>query len=108
VLPDLSVAAAYWIDDRTIAYPAGRLPSGVDPSWLRFQLHWGTLAVDATSLGGSFAGLSQVPGGPTGYVALRLDRRTAARIAEIKAGPQVAVGVYDDAQRLIDATSVQP
>ena len=106
--PDLSVAAAYWIDDRTVAYPTDRLPLGVDASWLRFQLHWGTLAVDATSLGGSFATLGQVPGGPTGYVALRLDRRTAARIVEIKAGPQVAVGVYDDAQRLIDATSVQP
>jgi hypothetical protein len=52
--------------------------------------------------------LSQVPGGPDGYIALRLDRRTASRLVEIKAGPQVAVGVYDDAQRLIDATSVQP
>jgi hypothetical protein len=106
--PDLSIADAIWIDDRTIGYPTNRLPSGVDPAWLRFQLHWGALAVDATGLGGSFATLSQVAGGPAGYVALRLDRRTAARIVEIKAGPQVAVGVYDDAQRLIDATSVQP
>jgi glycosidase len=106
--PDLSIAAAFWIDDKTIAYPTNRLPSGVDSASLRYQLHWGTLAVDATSLGGASAVLSQVPGGPDGYIALRLDRRTAARLVEIKAGPQVAVGVYDDAQRLIDATSVQP
>ena len=106
--PDLSVAAAYWIDDETIAYPAGRLPAGVDPAWLRFRLHWGTLAVDATSLGGTSAMVTVVPGGPEGYLALRLDRNTARRIDEIRAGPQVAVGVYDDAQRLIDATSVQP
>jgi YD repeat-containing protein len=51
--PDLSVAAAYWIDNRTIAYPADRLPAGVDPAWLRFRLHWGALAVDATGLGGT-------------------------------------------------------
>ena len=44
--PDLSVAAAYWIDPRTIAYPINRLGLGVDPAWLRFRLHWGSLAVE--------------------------------------------------------------
>jgi len=106
--PDLSVAAAYWIDSRTIAYPLNRLPAGVDPAWLRFRLHWGTLAVDATSLGGQYALLRAVPGGPDGYVALRLDRRTARHRGEILAAPMAAIGVYDDADRLLDATSVKP
>jgi hypothetical protein len=104
--PDLSTAAAYWLDARTIAYPRNRLPGDVDPVWLRYRLHWGSLAVDATSLGGMSAAVSLVPGGPDGYLALRLDRRTADRLQQVKAGPMVAIGVYDDAQRLIDATGV--
>jgi glycosidase len=105
--PDLSVAAAYWLDPQTIAYPVNRLPSGVDPAWLRFRLHWGSLAVDATGLGGSFATVSVVPGGPDGYLALRLDDQTLKQRDQILAGPMVAIGVYDDADQLIDATSVQ-
>ena len=80
----------------------------MDPAWLRFRLHWGTLAVDATGLGGDYALLQAVPGGPDGYLALRLDRRTARHRSEILAAPMTAVGVYDDADRLIDATSVKP
>jgi hypothetical protein len=49
-----------------------------------------------------------VPGGPAGYLALRLDPKTASQVAKIKQGPMVAIGVYDDAQRLLDATSVRP
>jgi glycosidase len=105
--PDLSVAAAYWIDGQTIAYPVNRLPSGVDPAWLRFRLHWGSLAVDATGLGGDFATVSLVPGGPPGYLALRLDKKTIGARDDILAAPMVAIGVYDDADQLIDATSVQ-
>jgi hypothetical protein len=105
--PDLSVAAAYWIDPQTIAYPMDRLPSGVDPAWLRYRLHWGSLAVDATGLGGSFASVALVPGGPPGYLALRLDKKTANARDAILASPMVAIGVYDDADQLIDATSVQ-
>jgi hypothetical protein len=105
--PDLSVAAAYWLDSRTIAYPINRLPSGVDPAWLRFRLHWGQLTVDATGLGGRFASLALVPGGPDGYVALRLNRQTADDRDAILAAPMVAIGVYDDADQLIDATRVQ-
>ncbi|MDT4962575.1 MAG: hypothetical protein QOF87_2222 [Pseudonocardiales bacterium] len=104
--PDLSVAAAHWINRSTIAYPVNRLPAGVDPAWLRFRLHWGTLAVDATGLGGNFATATLVPGGPPGYLALRLDNRTAPSKDVIVRGPMVAIGVYDDADRLIDATSV--
>jgi glycosidase len=104
--PDLSVAAASWIDDRTIAYPVNRLPAGTDPAWLRFRLHWGSLEVDATGLGGSFADLSVVPGGPEGYLALRLDKKTAERRDEILAAPMAAIGVYDDAGALLDATRV--
>jgi glycosidase len=106
--PDLSTAAAYWIDNRTIAYPVDRLAAGTDPAWLRFRLHWGDLAVDATGLGGRFADLSVVPGGPDGYLALRLDKKTAELRDEILAAPMAAVGVYDDADALLDATRVAP
>jgi hypothetical protein len=106
--PDLSVAAAYWLDSRTIAYPVDRLPEGTDPAWLRYWLHWGQLAVDTTGLGGSSAIVTLVPGAPQGYLALRLDHRTEKLVSQIKAGPMVAIGVYDDAQRLLDATSVKP
>jgi hypothetical protein len=105
--PDLSVAAAYWIDASTVAYPIDRLPAGVDPAWLRFRLHWGQLAVDATGLGGTFATLTAVPGGPAGYLALRLDKKTVGQRDEILAAPMAAVGVYDDADQLIDATRIQ-
>lgn len=105
--PDLSVAAAYWLDQRTIAYPVDRLPSGTDPAWLRYRLHWGQLAVDGMSLGGAYADLRLVPGGPDGYVALRLDRWTARHRAAILAAPMVALGVYDDADQLLDGTGVR-
>jgi hypothetical protein len=105
--PDLSVAAAYWLDNRTIAYPLNRLPSGVDPAWLRFRLHWGQLAVDATGLGGHSVPVTPVAGAPDGYLALRLANQDVARRSYIVAGPMVAIGVYDDADQLLDATSVQ-
>jgi glycosidase len=104
--PDLSVADAFWIDDRTIAYPIDRLPAGSDPAWFRFRLHWGDLAVDATSLGGKSSALALADDPPDGYIALALDRWTARRVEQIRAAPIVAVGVYDDAQRLLDATAV--
>ena len=78
-LPDLTVADAIWLDDRTVAYPVDRLPAGVDPAWSRFRLHWGDLAVDATSLGGLSAPLTIVEGAPEGYVALALDRQIDRR-----------------------------
>jgi len=104
--PDLAVAAARWLNRSTIAYPVNRLPAGVDPAWLRYRLHWGTLAVDATGLGGQFVDARLVPGGPAGYLALRIDYRTALHHDQIVASPMVAIGVYDDADRLIDATGV--
>jgi hypothetical protein len=64
--------------------------------------------VDATGLGGSFADLTVVPGGPAGYLALRLDKKTAEHRDEILAAPMAAVGVYDDADALLDATRVAP
>jgi hypothetical protein len=105
--PDLGSAQAYWLDGRTIAYPLDRLPPGANPAALRWRLHWGTLAVDATSLGGQYAPLDVVAGAPDGYVALRLDNRTAAQRPTILAAPMVAVGVYDDAGQLVDATGVR-
>ena len=63
--------------------------------------------MDATGLGGDFATVSVVPGGPPGYLALRLDKKTVGARDDILAAPMVAIGVYDDADQLIDATSVQ-
>jgi hypothetical protein len=103
--PDLSVADAYWLDGRTIAYPASRLPGGWDPAWLRYRLHWGDdLAVDATSLGGSSVLLDLVRGAPDGFVALRVPDWATGRRA---AFPNAAVGVYTDADALVDATGVR-
>lgn len=47
-----------------------------------------------------------MPGGPEGYLALRLDRRTADLRDEILSAPMAAIGVYDDADALLDATRV--
>jgi hypothetical protein len=107
-VPDLDVAEAMWLDQRTLAYPIDRLPEGVDPAWLRFRLHWGELAVDATSLGGTSTALQLTPGAPEGYIALQLDKHLARRRDPIVNAAMVAIGVYDDAGRLLDATGVQP
>jgi len=106
--PDITVADALWVDDSTIAYPLDRLPAGSDPQWLRFRLHWGELAIDATSLGGESASLGVAGTTDDGYVLLRLDKQTAKKktLDEIHAAVNVAVGVYDDAGGLIDATGV--
>ena len=106
--PDLDVAEAFWIDQGTLAYPIDRLPDGVDPAWLRFRLHWGELAVDATSIGGTSTLLRVVDGGPEGYLALELDKHLAHRRQRIVGSAMVAIAVYDDAHRLIDATGVAP
>jgi hypothetical protein len=106
-VPDLGVADATWLDDQTIAYPVDRLPAGTDPAAWRYRLHWGDLAVGDSSLGGESAALTLADvAAPDGHVALRLDRATTRRVAEIRSAPMVAVGVYDDADRLIDATGV--
>ena len=104
--PDLSVADGRWLDRRTVAYPTARLAAGLDPSWLRFRLHWGDgLAVDTTSLGGESVRLEVVGGAPDGYVALRIPSWAASGRARF---PNAAIGVYSDADVLLDATSVQP
>jgi hypothetical protein len=107
-VPDLSVADAMWLDGNTIAYPLDRLPAGTDAAWLRYRLHWGELAVDATTLGGSSAALGLVTGAPDGHLALRLDRETVKRLRDVPASTLRAVGVYDDAGTLVDATAVAP
>jgi hypothetical protein len=109
VVPDLSTSYAYWIDKHNIAYPLDRLPAGVQPSWLRWRLHWGDLAIDATDLGGSSTLVKpQLAGAPGGYVKLHLNAYAASHVSQIKAAPIVAIGVYDDAGRLVDATGVGP
>jgi len=107
VEPDIGTATAIWLSRDTVAYPTDRLAAGVDPRWLRFRLHWGSgLQVDATDVGGRSAALRVVAGAPEGYVALKLDLTTAAKYRQIIASAHQAVGVYDDAGRLIDATGL--
>ncbi|MGO0576609.1 pullulanase-type alpha-1,6-glucosidase [Ornithinimicrobium panacihumi] len=118
VAPDLTTARAYWVAPDLIAWPA----TGVDdPALMDWRLHWspdGGLTVDAEDVtGGRSAPLTYDPAGlPTsvtedfphlkGYLALRLDKKTAKLAPEILQG-QVAVAMYDDLGRLRDATGVQ-
>ncbi|MCW3157007.1 alpha-amylase family glycosyl hydrolase [Micropruina sonneratiae] len=119
--PDLSVAKAVLLRDDLIAYPGDGLPLGVDQRALSWRLHWsakGGLAIDADAVtGGRVATLTRdwkgLPAGILatrpelrGYVALRPDATTAGRMKQIMAG-QVAVGLYDDQGRLLDATGVK-
>jgi len=105
--PDLGHAGAYWLDRRAIAYPVDRLGSGVDPEWVWFRLHWGEPALDDTTIGGRSTRFSLVRGAPDGYVALRLDRRTAPWVAMIRRSSMVGLAVSDDAGQLVDATAVR-
>ncbi len=103
--PDLAVADAYWLNSRTIAYPISRVPSGWEPSWLRYRLHWGdALAVNETSLGGSSVGLALTSDAPDGYLALRIPSWASGGRATF---PHAAIGVYSDGGDLLDATSVR-
>ncbi|MFK5634730.1 pullulanase-type alpha-1,6-glucosidase [Ornithinimicrobium sp. LYQ103] len=118
VAPDLSTSRAYWLTPDLLAWPAH---SADQPELTDWRLHWspdGGLAVDAEAVtGGSSAPLSYDPAGlPAsvvedfphleGYLALRLDKKTAKQAGEILKG-QVAVAMYDDLGRLSDATGVQ-
>ena len=118
--PDLTQEKAYWVEPDLLAWPSGGVPDGTDPRQLRWRLHWspdGGLTVDAEAVvGGDVADLTydgQLPDSVTeahpeldGYLALRLDKKTAKSAAEILRG-QVAVAMYDDTGRLLDATGVQ-
>jgi len=119
--PDLSKAKAFWVGKDLVAWPATAVPTGANLALLKWRLHWsptGGLAVDAESVtGGSVADLSYDPAGlPAavlashpelkGYFALRLGDKTAKQAGSILQG-QVAVALYDDLGRLLDATGVQ-
>ena len=119
--PDLTKQRAIWVSKDTMAWPAAMVPDGAEPALLKWRLAWsrtGGLAVDAEDItGGSSAALRYDPKGlPAsvvtahpelkGYLALRLDRTTAAQVPDILRG-QVAVGMYDSLNRLLDATGVQ-
>jgi len=96
-LPGTGQLAAHWVDARTIAWPASFVPSGTEPTALRFTLHASVDAslevVDGQVTGGEEVALAVVPGGLTeaqlarfpaldGYLALRVDadRRTVERL----------------------------
>ncbi|WP_122263160.1 pullulanase-type alpha-1,6-glucosidase [Ornithinimicrobium cerasi] len=118
VAVDLGAAKAHWLAPDLLAWPA----DGVEaPELTDWRLHWaadGGLAVDAEDVtGGSSAPLVYDPAGlPAavvddfphleGYLALRLGAKTARDAPEILKG-QVAVAMYDDLGRLVDATGVQ-
>ena len=119
--PDLSKSKAFWVGKDLMAWPATAVPSGANLALLNWRLHWsatGGLAVDAESVtGGSVADLTYDPAGlPAavvaahpelkGYLALRLNSKTARQAGSILQG-QVAVALYDDLGRLLDATGVQ-
>ena len=118
VAPDLGSQRAYWVREDLVAWPA----EGVEDAVLRdWRLHWsadGGLGIDAEAVtGGDSSPLTLDPDGLPeevledfphleGYLALRLDRRSARAAGDILTG-QVAVAMYDDLGRLADATGVQ-
>ena len=119
--PDLSVAKATLIRNDLIAYPGNALPLGADPRAYSWRLHWsakGGLAIDSDGVtGGQVVTLTRdwkgLPAGLltahpklAGSIALRVDATTAARMKSILAG-QVAVAMYDDQGRLVDATGLK-
>jgi pullulanase-type alpha-1,6-glucosidase len=119
--PDLTKAKAYWVAPDLFAWPAGSVPAGANPALLKWRLHWsldGGLTVDAEDVtGGSSAALTYdsagLPSDVTtahpelkGYLALRLDDKTAKKAGDILKG-QVAVAMYDNSGALLDATGVQ-
>ena len=118
--PDLAQQKAIWVSQDLIAWPATAIPAGTDPALLRWRLHWSptaNLAVDAETLGGSSAELTRDAAGLPeavvaahpelkGYLALRLDSKTAKQADDILRG-QVAVAMYDTTGSLLDATGVQ-
>jgi hypothetical protein len=112
---------AFWVGKDVMAWPAAGVPAGANLALLNWRLHWsptGGLGVDAESVtGGSVADLTYDPAGlPAavlsahpelkGYLALRLNSKTARQAGSILQG-QVAVALYDDLGRLLDATGVQ-
>ncbi|MHB8184928.1 MAG: pullulanase-type alpha-1,6-glucosidase [Dermatophilaceae bacterium] len=119
--PDLLKSKAFWVGKDLVAWPATAVPAGANLALLHWRLHWsptGGLAVDAESVtGGPVADLtydsaglpaSVVAAHPElkGYLALRLNSKTAKQAGSILRG-QVAVALYDDLGRLLDATGVQ-
>ena len=105
VVPDLDVAEAVWLSERTIGYPVDRIPAGIPAEAFHYRVHWGAdLAVDDATLGGHSTAAEPVRVGD-GYLVLELDHRIAR---ELRRRPPalLAVGVSDDAGRLVDATAV--
>ncbi|MFT4295118.1 MAG: hypothetical protein QM582_06870 [Micropruina sp.] len=119
--PDLSVARAVLVNDGMIAYPANAVPAGTPASSFTWRLHAsakGGLGLDAEAIvGGEVFSLSRDGKGlPAGVrlahpeladaIALRVDPAVVGRMKRLLAG-QVAVAMYDDQGRLVDATGLK-
>jgi pullulanase-type alpha-1,6-glucosidase len=119
--PDLSKERAIWVSRDLVAWPASMVPDGAEPALLKWELAWskdGGLSIDSEAItGGSTAPLTYDSAGLPdavvaahpelkGYLALRLDKKTAKQVPEILRG-QVGVGMFDSLHRLLDATGVQ-
>ncbi|HEX2858438.1 MAG TPA: pullulanase-type alpha-1,6-glucosidase, partial [Propionibacteriaceae bacterium] len=122
--PDLKKQKAIWVDASTLAWPASDVPSGVDPSMLNWRFYWsasGSLSADAEALVGSDAKVASLTYDPAGlsaatvaahselkgYLALKLDKKTATTQVKGILTDQVAVGMFDNLGSLLDATGVQ-
>ncbi len=119
--PDLSVARAVLVGDGLIAYPAHAVPAGASPSGFTWRLHAsakGGLAIDADAVvGGQVYTLTRVSRGLlvsfrrahpelANAIVLRVEPAAAIRMKRLLAG-QVAVAMYDDQGRLVDATGLK-
>jgi hypothetical protein len=102
VVPDLGTARATWVAPDAITMD---VVDGDRRGWT-YRLHYGpagSLALDQESLGGSSIPLALEEGEPE---TLRLSREDARHAAKISWSGQLAVGVYDAAGRIVDATGV--
>ena len=116
VAPDLKAAKAVWVAPDLIAVPAVDRPELT--SWTLYSALEGGLGVDSQRLtGGDAIRLTRDPAGIPdearsdypqlqGYVALRLDDKSAKQAKDLLKG-QLAVAAFDDLGQLSDATGVQ-
>ncbi|SDD58521.1 pullulanase X25 domain-containing protein [Auraticoccus monumenti] len=117
--PDLGVARAQWVESDLLAWPSDALPD-LPVELLDWRLHAapdGGMGIDAETLSGSTSfRLTRDPDGfpddvlaehpeLEGFVALRLNRASVRGARALRDG-QLAVALYDDLGRVVDAGGV--